>query len=103
VGKGTITYFGAVVDQPFMQTLAKQWIALAKVDSPVIPVPDRVSVGRRVAADREVFVLTNFSAGAQQIALPGPMTDVLNGGEVTQVLLPRYGVAVLSRGRMPTP
>ncbi len=101
VGKGTITYLGAVVDQPLMHTLAKQWIAFAKVDSPVIPVPDRVSVGRRVAADREVFILTNFSAGPQQIALPGPMTDVLNGGKITQVSLPRYGVAVLRRSRVP--
>ncbi|MBI5425214.1 MAG: beta-galactosidase [Opitutae bacterium] len=97
VGKGTITYLGAVVDQPLMQALAKQWTALAKVDAPVIGVPERVSVGRRVAADREVYILTNFSAGPQDIALPAPMTDVLNGGEVTKLNLPRYGVAVLCR------
>lgn len=97
VGKGTITYLGAVVDQPLMQTLAKQWVALAKIDSPTIAVPDRVSVGRRVAADREVFILTNFSTGPQDIALPAPMTDVLHGGEVTKLNLPRYGVAVLRR------
>jgi beta-galactosidase len=99
VGKGTITYLGAVVDQPLMQTLAKQWTATARVDSPVIAVPDRVSVGRRVAADREVFILTNFSAGPQEIALPTAMTDVLHGGEITKLNLPRYGVAVLVRKR----
>jgi beta-galactosidase len=86
VGKGTITCLGAAVDQPLTQTLAKQWTALAKIDSPVIAVPDR-----------EVFILTNFSAGPQEIAPPATMTDVLNGGEVTEIALPRYGVAVLLR------
>lgn len=100
VGKGTIAYLGAVVDQPLMTALAKQWTTTAHVDSSVIAVPDRVSVGRRVAADREVFILTNFSAVSQEIALPAPMMDVLNGGEVEKVSLPRYGVAVLTR-RLP--
>jgi beta-galactosidase len=62
-----------------------------------IQAPAGVKVSRRVGAAREVFVITNFSKGAQEIVLPGAMTDVLGGGEVTVVKLPRYGVAVLSR------
>lgn len=97
VGRGSITYLGAVVDQPLMNRLAQAWTTMAQVDSPVIPAPERVSVGRRVGAGREVYVITNFSAGAQEIALPAAMQDVLNGGETAQVRLPRYGVAVLTR------
>lgn len=97
VGKGRITCLGAVLDQKLMARVAARWVKDAGVDSPVIPVPDRVSVSRRVGAGREVYVLTNFSSGAQSIALPAKMTDVLNGGEVARLDLPRYGVAVLAR------
>ena len=97
VGKGTITYLGAVLDQPLMASVTRQWIAAAGVTSYVIPVPSGVSVCRRIGNGHEVFVITNFSAGAQEIALPGSMTDVLNGGETTVAKLPRFGVAVLSR------
>lgn len=97
VGKGTITYLGAVLDSALMASVARQIVASANVTSPVLSVPAGVSVGRRVGADREVFVLENFSAGPQQVALPEAMSDVLNGGETSRVRLPRYGVAVLMR------
>jgi len=97
VGQGTITYLGAVLDQPLMTSVARQWIAAAGVTSYAIPVPPGVSVSRRVGGGKEVYVITNFSSGAQEIALPGAMTDVLDGGEVSIAKLPRYGVAVLSR------
>ena len=97
VGQGKITCLGAVLDPALMASVAKQWIAAAGVTSHAIPAPAGVSVSRRIGAGREVYVLTNFSAGAQEIALPGAMTDVLNGGEVSVAKLPRYGVAVLSR------
>jgi beta-galactosidase len=98
LGKGTITYLGAVLDSAFMDKVAQGWLADAGVETTnVIKAPAGVKVSRRVGAGREVFVITNFSAGAQEIALPGAMTDVLAGGEVTNVKLPRYGVAVLTR------
>jgi len=97
VGKGTITYLGAVLDPTLMAAVARQMVADAGVNSPVLPAPEGVSVCRRVGRDREVYVLTNFSAGAQEIPLPGTMNDVLNGGAISRVTLPRYGVAVLTR------
>jgi beta-galactosidase len=97
VGRGTITYLGAILDPALMDAVARQWLAEAGVGSPAIPVAAGVSVGRRVGAGREVYVITNFSAGAQEIALPGPMADVLQGGGTSRIVLPRYGVAVLSR------
>lgn len=97
LGKGTITYLGAVLDRALMAVVARHWVAVAGVTSPVLPAPAGVSVCRRVGGGREVYVLTNFSSGPQVIDLPGPMSDVLAGGEVTRAALPRYGVAVLSR------
>jgi beta-galactosidase len=85
------------LEPALMTQVAAQWIREAGVKSPVIPAPAGVKVSRRVGAGREVYILTNFSAGAQEIALPGPMTDVLNGGDVSVARLPRYGVAVLKR------
>lgn len=97
VGQGRITYLGAVLDQKLMAQVAARWVKDAGVASPVIPVPDRVSVSRRIGEGREVYVITNFSSGPQRIALPAPMIDVLNGGEINALDLPRYGVAVLTR------
>lgn len=101
VGKGTITCLGAVLEPALMTAAAKQWTKEAGVATPVLPAPAGVKVSRRVGAGREVYVITNFSAGPQEIALPAPMTDVLNGGEVSVAKLPRYGVAVLSSSIAP--
>ncbi len=101
LGKGTISYFGAVVDSALMDELARRWVTEARVfTAGVISAPAGVKVSRRVGRDREVYVITNFSQAAQEISLPGAMTDVLADGhlEVAKVTLPRYGVAVLSRG-----
>jgi beta-galactosidase len=95
--KGTITYLGSVLDSGLMASATKQWIKDSGVTSSVLSAPSGVKVSRRVGAGREVFVITNFSAGPQEIALPAAMSDVLNGGEVSRVNLPRYGVAVLTR------
>lgn len=97
VGRGTITYLGALLDPALLGTTAKQLIAAASLKPLTIPVPEGVSVGRRVGEGREVFVVTNFSGAAQVIPLPSEMLDVLNGKRVSQIDLPRYGVAVLSR------
>jgi beta-galactosidase len=97
VGKGMITYLGATLDPALMASVAKQWITEARITSPVLPAPAGVKVSRRLGAEREVYVITNFSKAPQDFALPGAMTDVLNGGEVSRVQLVRYGVAVLSR------
>ena len=98
LGKGTVTYLGAVLDSAFMDKVALGWLKDAGIaTNATIAAPVGVKVSRRVGAGREVFVITNFSAGAQEIALPGAMTDVLADGEVTVAKLPRYGVAVLTR------
>lgn len=100
LGQGTISLLGSVVDAALMNELARRWVAETGVATQgVITAPAGVKVSRRVGAGREVYVITNFSKGAQEIALPEAMTDVLaaGGAQLTSVKLPRYGVAVLSR------
>ncbi len=97
VGRGTITYVGAVLDPSLMRAAVKTWVAAAGVDSPTLPVPPGVEVCRRVGAGHEVFVLLNFAPQAVAFALPQAMDDVLHGGSVQDLRLPRYGVAILSR------
>jgi len=99
LGRGTISYLGALLDPALTAAVARECLAAAGVPPAALAVAPGVSVSRRVGAGREVYVVTNFSAGAQDINLPWPMTDVLAGGEVSRVSLPRYGVAVLSRPR----
>lgn len=97
LGRGTLTYVGAVMDPALTAAAVRSWLRDAGVDSPTIDAPERVSVSRRAGAGREVYVITNFSSAAHTLQLPAPMTDVLRGGEVTQIAVPRYGVAVLTR------
>jgi beta-galactosidase len=99
VGRGTITYVGAVLDAGLMHAAASALVAAAGVDSPTLPVPAGVEVCRRVAPDHDVFVLLNFSPQTAGITLPQVMRDVLHGGQTRQVELPPYGVAVLTRPR----
>jgi hypothetical protein len=48
--------------------------------------------------DHTVFIRVNVSKGTQTIPLPTKMNDVLDGGTTQSVVLPTYGVAVLSGG-----
>jgi len=97
VGRGTITYVGAVLDPGLMHAAAQAMVAAAGVDSPTLPVPAGVEVCRRVGTGREVFVLLNFAHQPVAIDLPRSMDDILNGGLVRHVDLVPYGVAVLAR------
>ncbi len=97
VGRGTITYIGAVLDPALLRSVAERLVKSADVSDHTLPAPAGVEVCRRVGDGREVFLMINLSAQVQSWALPLPMSDVLNGGETARVELPRYGVAVLSR------
>lgn len=101
LGQGRVSYLGAVLNGELMDAVAQRWLTDAEVATgSVIAAPAQVKVSRRVGQGREVYVITNFapkSPGEVELTLPGPMLDVLGGGEVASVRLPRYGVAVLSR------
>lgn len=96
VGKGRISYLGAVLDADSMRRVM-QW---ASDDAQVKPefgeLPKGVEVCRRMDKSHTVFVLINHGAVAADVALPTGMRDVLHdGGAVTSIALEPQGVAVL--------
>jgi beta-galactosidase len=97
LGKGTISYLGAILDLPLMRSAATMLIGAAQVDPAPIAAPDTVEVCRRVGAGRDVFVLINHAKMTTNVRLPGPMMDVLTGAEVRNVELPPREVAILVR------
>jgi beta-galactosidase len=96
VGKGSITYIGAVLDDKTM-AVAAEWMVKQSGVVPVFgAVPDGVEVCRRQRDGKNVFVLVNFLRKPQTVTLPRTMKAMLLGsGEVTTVELPAYGVEVL--------
>ena len=95
VGKGRITYVGGVLDAKLM-TAAAEWMSKTSgVSAALGAVPDGIEVNRRVGKDTSVFVLINFKGESQDVKLPRGMKSLLEKKEVTHVILPQYGVAIL--------
>ncbi|MGA7855457.1 MAG: beta-galactosidase [Candidatus Acidiferrales bacterium] len=95
-GKGSITYIGAALDEKLMAAAA-EWMVQKSGVAPVLgPVPDGIEVCRRVGANGTIFVLINFDPAPQHVALPHAMKSLLtDGGSISSVDLPEYGVSVL--------
>ena len=96
VGKGRITYIGAILDDKTMAAAADWMVSESAVTPAFGAVPDGIAVARREGTGKQVFILINFRRETQQVKLPRPMDVVLgsaaNGNEVE---LPAYGVEVL--------
>jgi len=99
VGKGRITYIGAWLDPKTMASAAKWMATTSGVETPLPNVPVGVEVSVRQGSRGPVYILVNLSKQPQTINLPGPMSDVLEGGSRSSVDLPVYGVAVLAQPR----
>jgi beta-galactosidase len=96
VGKGRITYLGAVLDPDLMRKVVAWATSDAQLNAEFPAVPPGVEVCRRVEANRTVLVLINHGPAAAQVALPSAMSDVLEAGRrVTSIDLQPQGVAVL--------
>ena len=96
VGRGSLTYIGAVLDAPLMRAAAQWMLERAQVPRTPLAAPEGVEICRRVGQDREVFVLINHTRQAVLVDLPRPMRDVLGGRETRMARLATRGVAVLS-------
>jgi beta-galactosidase len=96
-GRGQITYIGTVLDEQLMTSMANWLTKNSGVEAAFGPVPDGIEVSRRVKNGSAVFVLINFKKEKQSVALPKPMSSLLDQKEVTSVNLPQYGVAVLEK------
>ena len=99
VGKGSITYIGAWLDEPAMKNAAKWMAGMSGVTAKLGPVPAGVDVYPREGDHGKVFILVNFAKTPSKVTLPTSMTDVLKGGTTRSVDLPVYGVAILSESR----
>lgn len=95
VGRGRISYLGAVLDPALMDRVMAWATSDAQVKPEFGSVPVGVEVCRRVGASRTVFVIINHGGAPAEITLPEAMRDVLKGGSVMQVRLEPQDVAVL--------
>jgi beta-galactosidase len=100
VGKGSITYVGAWLDDALLAKLTAQLLAQAGVKPLVAQVPTGVEVCMRSNARKSVLILINHTASAQHVNLPHAMTDLFADGTPsrTSIELPAHGVDVLAGG-----
>ncbi len=95
VGKGRITYIGAMLDDPTMQAAAQWMMKTSGVDVVWPGVPEGVDVSVRSGGGKTVYILINLSADTRTVKLPAVMENVLDGTKSGSVELPQYAVAVL--------
>jgi len=95
VGSGSITYIGMALDGATATAAAKWMLAMSGVKPAWPGLPEGVDLAIRSGAGKRVLILTNYAAQSRTIQLPSAMEDILQGGKVSSVTLPQYGVAVL--------
>lgn len=96
VGKGSISYVGAWLDDASLDRLTGEWLRRADVRAPLADVPEDVEVGVRSDGRRRVVVLINHGPQPQQLRLPAPMRSLLGAGTPSDVVrLEPDGVEVM--------
>jgi beta-galactosidase len=97
VGKGSITYLGAWLDDDLLARLTNQLLQQSGVQPAIPNIPAGVEVCIRSKSEHSVAILINHTTSEQHIPLPKTATDLLASGtpSVSSVDLPKYGVAVL--------
>ncbi len=98
LGKGSLTYVGALLDEPLMKKLILWFADEANVKPFFGAVPYGVEVCRRVGASQNVFVLINHGVSTARVKLPGTMQDLLHGTQLSgAVSIAPNGVQVLAQ------
>lgn len=95
LGKGSITYIGAALDEATMRRAAQWMLTESRVQPQLSGLPADIDVAVRSGDGKQVLILTNYGEQTRTVPLPSEMQDVLSGSTVHSVQLPRYGVAVL--------
>lgn len=95
VGKGSITYVGAWLDDELLSKLTASLLQKSGVQAIVPHAPDGVEVCLRKGNDHSVLILINHNTHDAQVNLPREMRDLLGNTSRGSVDLPAYGVAVL--------
>jgi len=94
LGRGTITYVGAVLDDTLVGNLAEHMARECGIKPVFGPVPEGVEVSRRVGANKQVFVFINFSQQPKTITLPHTMKSLLEDKPTESFELAPYGVGL---------
>jgi len=97
VGKGSITYIGADLNEEQMAAAAKWMVQMSGVTAPFGELPKGVDLYERQGAGKDVWILINFGEAPQTVALPASFENVLAGGDTQSVTLNRFDVVVLKR------
>jgi beta-galactosidase len=103
VGKGSITYVGAWLDEALLGKLTSSWVQMSGIQ-PILPnVPEGVEVCQRTGNGKSLVIVINHLATEQSIALAPAMKDLLSNSAapLSQRTLPPHGVAVLEAGSQP--
>jgi beta-galactosidase len=97
VGKGSITYLGAWLNDDLLARLTSQLLQQSGVHPAIPNIPAGVEVCIRSKGEHSVAILINHTTSEQHIPLPTAATDLLASGtpSISSVDLPKYGVAVL--------
>ena len=97
IGKGSLTYIGALLDPLLTQTLLHQAASEANIKPSSFPkLPAEVELCRRVAPNRTIYILINHSSATTKIALPPHLKDLLHQlAAKDSIDLSPQGVAVL--------
>jgi beta-galactosidase len=101
VGKGSITYVGAWLDDGLLVKLTDMLIQQSGVQPKLPNIPAGVEVCVRSKGGHSVAILINHTTSEQHVTLPNAATDLLAGGapSVSSVDLAKYGVAVVELTR----
>jgi beta-galactosidase len=99
VGKGRITYIGALLDDDSTYNACKWALEKASLKPALLDVPAGIEVCRRTGKNGDVFILLNHGSRNVKIPLPAPMHDLLKDGQTQEADLDARGVAVLQAGR----
>jgi beta-galactosidase len=97
IGRGRISYYGALFDKTVTAGLIDRALADAKVTRD-FATPDDVELMTREGHGRRITILINHGRTPQHVPLPIAMRDVLNGGTTQAVDLAAEDVAVLQTG-----
>lgn len=100
VGKGRISYLGAVLDPASMKRVIEWAVDDAGIKPEFDALPEGVELCRRLDNHHTVYILINHSAKAETVALPVGLHDVLHDMQAANnMTLEPQGIAVLESGK----
>jgi len=95
-GRGAISYLGCWPNETLWTRIAQVVSQHASIDLPWYPLPQGIEVSTRQGPRGNIFILCNYQDKTVKIRLPGPLRNLLDNSRKQTLLLPAFGVAVLS-------